>query len=339
MRNVVAKAQPPTPERGVTVDRADVVRSKVEDPEPCPICGQGGAQEWLRAPDRFHGRPEKYNLVRCPACSLVWLSDPPKPDQMHLHYTDAYHRLISAAGENSPHRWRDRKAALAPHKQSGTLLDLGCSSGSFLESMKDQPWKLYGVEMSAEGARMAEARSGAHVFVGDIPDAPFAPASFDVITCFDVLEHVYKPRRVMERVGEWLKPGGIFYVLVPNIDSAEARSLGSYWHGLELPRHLSHFSPTSLGNLAKSVGLHEVSLQTHRNPAVGTSLRYVWDDFFRAVGIRRTPVAYRGEASLPWKAARKLMRMTVLRGVLVMAPLVGGGESIHAIFRKEKASA
>ena len=72
---------------------------------------------------------------------------------MHLHYTDAYHKLISAGGENSPVRWRERKATLRQYKQSGALLDLGCSSGAFLESLKGEPWKLYGIEMSAEGAR------------------------------------------------------------------------------------------------------------------------------------------------------------------------------------------
>jgi SAM-dependent methyltransferase len=308
-------------------------------PEPCPICGQAGAQEWLRAPDRFHGRQEKYTLVRCPACSLVWLSHPPKPTEMHLHYTDAYHKLISAAWENSPARWGFRNEALAQYKQSGTLLDLGCSSGSFLAFMRSDSWKLYGIEMSAEGARTAKERSEAQVFVGDILNAPFPRESFDAITCFDVLEHLYEPRRVMARVGEWLKPGGIFYVLVPNVDSAEARVFGSYWHGLELPRHLFHYSPASLKFLAESAGLREVSLETRRNSAVGTSLRYVWDDVFGAVGIRRMPVAYRGQASLPWRGARKLVRVTVLRALLAMAPLVGGGESIHAIFRKEKTSA
>jgi 2-polyprenyl-3-methyl-5-hydroxy-6-metoxy-1,4-benzoquinol methylase len=302
----------------------------------CPVCGQAGAREWLRAPDRFHGRREQYRLARCQACSLVWLSNPPQPSDMRLHYTDAYHKLISAAGQNSPHRWRDRKAAFAPYKQSGALLDLGCSSGAFLESLKGDSWLLFGIEMSVEEAKTAEARSGASVFVGDIPEAPFGSESFDVITCFDVLEHVYDPRRVMAKVQEWLKPGGIFYVLVPNIDSAEARVFRSYWHGLELPRHLSHFSPASLGNLARSVGLRDVSLETRRNPAVGTSLRYLWDDAFSAIAIGRTPVAYRGEAGLPWRATRKLARMTVLRALLAMAPLAGGGESIHGIFRKQE---
>jgi SAM-dependent methyltransferase len=326
----------PVPEPDRVADREDGASPRSQGPEPCPICGQAGAQEWLRSRDRFHGRQENYTLARCPACSLVWLSNPPKPSEMHMHYTDAYHKLISAAGEDSPERWRDRRQTLTRYKQSGAILDLGCSSGGFLETLKGESWKLYGIEMSADCAKRAEARAGAQVFVGDILEAPFLPESFDVITCFDVLEHLYEPQRVMVRIKEWLKPGGAFYVQVPNIDSAEARVFGTYWHGLELPRHLFHYSPASLRNLAKAAGLSEVSLVTRRNPAVGTSLRYVWDDVFRTMGIRRTPVAYRGEASLPWRAARKLVRMTVLRALLAMAPLVGEGEAIHAIFRKEK---
>ena len=324
----------PIPEPDLVTDDADIATPKNHNPEPCPICRQAGAQEWLRAPDRFHGRQEKYVLARCLSCSQVWLSNPPKPSEMHLHYTDAYHKLISAAGENSPSRWRDRLQMLRQHKQSGAMLDLGCSSGGFLRFLRGDSWKLYGIEMSVECAKKAEASTGADVFVGDILDAPFQPECFDVITCFDVLEHLFEPRRVMDKVAKWLKPEGIFYVQVPNIDSAEARVFGTYWHGLELPRHLFHYSPASLRFLAESAGLHEVSLETRRNPAVGTSLRYVWDDVFGAVGIRRTPVAHRTGAGLPWRAARKVVRMTVLRALLALAPLVGAGESIHAVFEK-----
>ena len=278
--------------------------------------------------------------MRCPACSLVWLSNPPKPAEMHLHYTDAYHKLISAAGENSPDRWRDRNADAERNTSSpGRCLTWAAARVRSWSLCRANPGSSMESRCPPTVRKRPRQGAGAQVFVGDILEAPFPPESFDVITCFDVLEHLYEPRRVMARVGEWLKPGGIFYVLVPNVDSAEARVFGSYWHGLELPRHLFHYSPASLKFLAESAGLREVSLETRRNPAVGTSLRYVWDDVFRAVGIRQTPVAYRGEASLPWRAARKVVRMTVLRVLLAMAPLVGGGESIHAIFRKEKASA
>jgi 2-polyprenyl-3-methyl-5-hydroxy-6-metoxy-1,4-benzoquinol methylase len=268
----------------------------------------------------------------------VWLSNPPQANEMQEHYTDDYHRLISEAGD-APERWGFRRDALTRYKATGgALLDLGCSSGAFLAFMRSESWKLYGIEMSADGARTAEERSKAQVFVGSILDATFPPGSFDAITCFDVLEHLYEPRQVMTRVSDWLKPGGIFYVLVPNVNSAEARVFGSYWHGLELPRHLFHYSPSSLKYLAESVGLREVSLETRRNPAVGTSLRYLWDDIFRTVGILQTPVAFRGEANLAWRAGRKLVRITVLRALLALAPLVGGGESIHAVFRKEHGS-
>ncbi|MGC2639242.1 MAG: class I SAM-dependent methyltransferase [Acidobacteriaceae bacterium] len=302
--------------------------------EACPVCFAAGAEVWLRAPDRFHGRREIYTLLRCPACSLVWLDHPPQPDAMGAHYTDAYDRLISAAGQNSPHRWRDRNAVLSLHKTAGSLLDMGCSSGAFLETLRGPSWNLSGIEMSAESATLARERTGADIFNGTILEAAFAPGSFDVVTCFDVLEHLYEPRRVMARVAEWLKPGGIFYVLVPNIDSAEGRVFRSYWHGLELPRHLFHYSPSSLTALAQGAGLDPVSVETHRNPAVGTSVRYVWHDLLGSVGIRKTAVAWRRDARLPWRAARKAVRMTILSGLLAMAPLVGGGESIHAVFRK-----
>jgi 2-polyprenyl-3-methyl-5-hydroxy-6-metoxy-1,4-benzoquinol methylase len=330
MKSVVASE----PKRGTSLEG----ESPSESHSACRVCGSDNAKVWLRAPDRFHGRHEKYTLLRCMACSLVWLSNPPAPSEMNQHYTDAYDRLISAAGQDAPHRWRARNATLSAYKNSGELLDLGCSSGSFLTSRKGQGWKLHGIEMSATCAKVAQTNSGAQVFVGDILDAPFPAGSFDVITCFDVLEHLYTPRRVLSRVSEWLKPGGIFYVLVPNIDSAEGRAFGSYWHGLELPRHLFHYSPTSLRFLAKSVGLQEIFVETHRNPAVGTSLRYVWDDVFGAVGVQRTPVAYRSEPGLAWRAGRKLIRMTILRALLAMAPLVGGGESIHAVFQKSGSS-
>ena len=63
----------------------------------CPICGKAGARAWLTAPDRFHGRKEKYTLLRCPNCLLGWLSNPPQPNEMHVHYTSVYDDLISSA--------------------------------------------------------------------------------------------------------------------------------------------------------------------------------------------------------------------------------------------------
>ena len=128
--------------------------------------------------------------------------------------------------------------------------------------MSQESWKLFGIELDGAAAEKARCISGASIFVGDVAAAPFPPESFDVITCFDVLEHVYSPRQVLIKVKELLKPGGIFFAVLPNIESWEARIFGSYWYGLELPRHISHFSPQSLRHIMNALGFKELTVFT-----------------------------------------------------------------------------
>ncbi len=300
---------------------------------PCLICGHNGTEPLLRAPDRYHGRLKHYQLVRCSSCSLVWLENPPKPEEMGDHYGADYDRSVAAAGD-SPERWRGRVKEIARYKSGGSILDLGCRSGAFLQAMKSPSWNLYGIEMSDEVASRAESATGGQVFVGDILDAPYAPNSFDVITCFHVFEHLYDPRDVLKKAAEWLKPGGIFYAMMPNIDSAGGRIFGSYWYGLELPRHLFHFSPKSLGNLAKSLGLEQVSLITDREVFIEKSVHYLFDEMFRRVGVSRVPLAKMSAPGIPFRVVRKAFRLTVLPVLNGMAALAGDGESIHAMLRK-----
>jgi SAM-dependent methyltransferase len=299
----------------------------------CPVCGQSRAQNWLQAPDRFHGRRKPYGLLRCPACLLVWLENPPLPEEMGGHYGKAYDRLIADGGAASAH-WKGRRDQILSLKSRGAILDLGCSSGGFLAALKDPSRRLFGIEMSEAVAREAEKRSGAQVFVGNILDAPFQPASFDAITCFHVFEHLYEPGKVLAKISDWLKPGGVFYAMMPNIDSAGARIFGSYWYALELPRHLYHFSPKSLRYLANSVDLEEVSLTTHREVFIEPSVRYFLDDALRRIGIERTPMAQAPPPSVAWKVLRKSFRLTMLPLLTAAASLAGDGESIHAVFSK-----
>jgi 2-polyprenyl-3-methyl-5-hydroxy-6-metoxy-1,4-benzoquinol methylase len=301
---------------------------------PCPVCTNDNIVEFVMAPDRFHGRLIAFRLLRCSMCSLVWIADPPSPEEMTLHYSQEYDRSIAEAGNHAPGRWRDRKRTLTQYKQGGTILDLGCSGGSFLKTLGSKEWDLHGIEMSVESARIAQAESGAKVFVGDILDAPFSASSFDAITCFHVFEHLYKPREVLSKVVEWLKPGGIFYVLVPNIDSAGAHIFRSYWYALELPRHVFHYSPKSLGTMTRSVGLEVVSLTTHREVFIEQSTHYIVDDMLRKVGILRVPLASMPAPGIMFRLIRKAFRLTLLPLLTGLASLAGDGESIHAVFQK-----
>lgn len=316
------------------METASGLRSVAAEQMRCPCCSATHCSPFLAAPDRFHGRQHMYPLVRCNSCSLVWLLSPPPPAEMGQHYGPDYDRAISGAGQDSRF-WAGRRDTILSYKQGGSLLDLGCNAGGFLSSMAGPSWKLFGIEMSEDAARQAKASCGAEVFVGDILDASFPAASFDAITCFHVFEHLYQPKEVLAKVYEWLKPGGIFYTMMPNIDSAAGRVFGSYWYALELPRHLYHFSPATLRTLAQTSGLREVSITTHRHLFVETSVRYVVDDLCRKLGIPRTPMAQSKPPGILWRVVRKAFRLTILPVLERLAPLVGDGESIFAILTKD----
>lgn len=252
---------------------------------------------------------------------------------MGRHYGEDYDRAISRTGQD-PRFWKRRRATFLQYVSSGAILDLGCSSGGFLASLKGPEWKLFGIEMSERVARKAEAGTGAQIFVGDILDAPFPPESFDAITCFHVFEHHYQPKELLAKVREWLRPGGIFYTEMPNAESAGANIFRSYWFALEPPRHLYHFSPGSLDKLARSAGFQVLSITTHPAPYLEASFRYILDDFLGRIGIRRTPLAQAKPGSLPWRVVRKGLRLGVLPILNRMAYFAGDREVIIALFRK-----
>jgi 2-polyprenyl-3-methyl-5-hydroxy-6-metoxy-1,4-benzoquinol methylase len=301
----------------------------------CPTCGSHEVSHFLSGTDRFHLRTVVYNLLRCSSCSMVWLDSPPQPHEMGPHYDEDYHKAIMAAGETAPAiRWRIHHNLISRYKQGGALLDIGCSSGGFLGTMKGDTWKLYGIEMEESTADKARAATGAEVFVGDVMDAPFPPNSFDVITAFDLLEHVYHPRPFLAKVQEWLKPGGIFFTMLPNIDSWESRLFGNYWYGLELPRHISHFSPKSLKHVLTSLGFQEVHLATSTISYAERSLGYLFSEAQRKAGFAPVSAAKAPKSGIPLRVIRKAIRETIVRPAGVLASLTGAGANIEAIFRK-----
>lgn len=306
---------------------------KSSELKSCPFCGSNDVAAWWSAPDRFHLREQVYRLRRCSSCSLVWQYDPPLPEAMTAHYGRNYHKTISKNGDASLERWKQRQARVLPHRSSGALLDLGCSSGAFLEVFKGGPWDLYGIEIDPIQAETARAK-GANVFTGDALDAPFAPESFDVITCFHVLEHHYQPRELMQKVWEWLKPGGVFFLVLPNIDSWEACLFRSYWFGLEMPRHLFHFSPKSLQQVSSSIGFDVARLMTPADSYMEHSIRYIFDDLVQGLGFSRVSLSEGQQASLPLKVIRKAFRLSFELVFRHAASLAGRGASIEAVFKK-----
>ncbi len=138
------------------------------------------------------------------------------------------------------------------HVTRGRLLEVGCSTGFFLSSAR-LDFDCAGIEPSAWAAQIARERLRLDVHAGPIETYEAAPASFDVVVMIDVIEHLVSPRAAVERAAVLLRPGGLLYVVTPDIGSLSARLLRSYWWGLR-PAHLSYFSRATLVRMLGEAG-------------------------------------------------------------------------------------
>jgi hypothetical protein len=82
----------------------------------------------------------------------------------------------------------------------------------------------------------------------------------DAVTLWQVLEHIGEQREFLERTHALMRPGGVFIAAVPNIDGLSARLAGERWWGLDVPRHLVHFSPRTLGTALAHTGFEVVRI-------------------------------------------------------------------------------
>jgi 2-polyprenyl-3-methyl-5-hydroxy-6-metoxy-1,4-benzoquinol methylase len=135
----------------------------------------------------------------------------------------------------------------------GKILDIGCGDGSFAMHMKSRGWDVAATEIDpATIDRLAKA--GIDAKLSATADAEGFDKKFDAITCWHVLEHMERPRHVVEWVKTLLAPGGFFQASVPNVASLQARVFGRNWIHLDVPRHRQHFTHETLASLLKGAG-------------------------------------------------------------------------------------
>ncbi len=131
---------------------------------------------------------------------------------------------------------------------AGHLLDIGCGDGTFLLAARTAGWSVVGTEMNTAPARQA----GLAVYP-NISDM-HSRAPFDAITLWHTFEHLAGPRAMLEDIRRLLSANGAQIIAVPNAGGLQARIFGPQWFHLDVPRHLCHFTRSSLANLLQSEG-------------------------------------------------------------------------------------
>jgi SAM-dependent methyltransferase len=229
----------------------------------CPLCGKEDKEPIWPMHDRLCGLPGSFTLVQCAGCGLLYLSPRPVPAHIHLYYPENYESFIRQQTDHLS-LWQryslryglwKRCHLVLRYKRSGWLLDLGCGTGQFLAEMKRYPgWELIGVEPNTKAAEFASQILGLNVYSGDLFSAHFPDHYFDVVTMWDVLEHLYEPVSVLQEISRVLKPDGVLILRTPSLDSWDARVFGRYWAGLDSPRHLAVYSRRTLEKLLTHIG-------------------------------------------------------------------------------------
>jgi SAM-dependent methyltransferase len=314
---------------------------------PCALCGAAEAEAVWTTPDRSFAVPGAFTVARCLGCGFLYQRPRVRDEHLAACYPDHYPRHQEPSPRlpfrGSPARQRAVRWALAaglgyaepgdgpppgaltrlrarwllrrlrwscpPWVGQGRYLDVGCGSGASLGVAQALGWQVAGIEMDAAAAARARRFTG-EVWAGDVLDAPFASGRFDLVTAFHVLEHVPDPVRVLRRMLEWLAPGGLLVIEVPNAGGLGARLFGRAWSGLELPRHLSHFTPATLARAVERAGGRVVWCRHQAKPRY-----YLWS---LRIALREA-----GLAGLAQATARGPVHGILKLGLELALPLAG----------------
>lgn len=218
-----------------------------------------------------------------------------------------------------------RLASPPQHVPGGTILDVGCGNGFFLKYMRQAGWAAAGIELSPLAAAHARA-AGFQVEIGDFcTGTPFSSGSFDVVRLSHVLEHLRDPAAAIVEAHRLTREDlGLVIVALPNFSSLQRRMWGPSWTGLDLPRHLYHFTPTAVARLLVRQGLVVEQIGFYSAGTAAASLRSA----FLALAKRRLD-----EAS----SDSLLFRLLTLP-VDMLAALLRMGDSMVLYARKVKLS-
>ena len=231
----------------------------------CNFCGSTGLSIKYRLQDPGCLPPVRYILKKCNNCGLLLIDPQPGEPELIKAYPVEYHAYVRKAlsplqkfGVNR----RIKKVLL--HKRNGkSLLDIGCATGQFIhEFALATDWSVTGLEPIPTAADFARQTWGLKVISAPFSRAIFGENRFDVVTMWDVLEHMRDPSAILKDVYAILNPGGCLVLKIPDPSSAEAGIYKEHWVGYEVPQHLYAFPNRLVIEKLKEIGFNNVLVET-----------------------------------------------------------------------------
>jgi 2-polyprenyl-3-methyl-5-hydroxy-6-metoxy-1,4-benzoquinol methylase len=231
--------------------------------QSCPVCQSAAIENKLSVTDLSVSK-EVFAVWQCAACSLRFTQNVPGEDaiapyyrsEAYISHTDTRKGLINRLYHSVRSVTLRKKRKLVQKVtglKKGNMLDIGAGTGAFLFTMQQSGWQITGLEPDPVAADNAKKNYGLDL---QPPSQLFAlPANgFYAITMWHVLEHVHQLEGYMRQLHQLLKQNGRLFIAVPNYTSKDATIYGAGWAAYDVPRHLYHFSPQSMHQLAQRFG-------------------------------------------------------------------------------------
>lgn len=223
-------------------------------PRPCPACESVSANQM--------GHKGGFDWWRCLDCGTLYVTTlPTTASRMHYETGGYYNDENLDVPGFVTSRLEEIVNSFAPYRETNRLLDVGCGAGTLLSVATQAGWNAEGVELSVPTVDILR-KQGLSVFPGELAQAKFPEAHFDVVTAAELIEHVPDPSSLIAEVARVLRPGGIFWATTPHSHGASGRILKLKWSVVSPPEHLHLFSVRGMAALLARHGFQQVKVKT-----------------------------------------------------------------------------
>lgn len=229
----------------------------------CPVCKETYFKPFLEVKDHMITQ-EEFKIVKCDSCGFHFTNPIPEADKIGEYYKSEEYishssnqkGLINFLYNKVRNITLKEKVKWIMNETDGRdLLDIGSGTGHFLKAANDKGFNGTGLEPDTDARDFAHknnhVRSSAQEELYNIEEN-----SFDVITMWHVLEHVYELRKDLQRIDEILRGNGRLFIAVPNMNAYDARYYKKDWAAYDVPRHLYHFQENDVSRLLMDFGFH-----------------------------------------------------------------------------------
>ena len=235
--------------------------------ENCPVCGGGSQKDFIEAEDHNVSN-DLFKIVECAACSFRFTNPIPTEETIGDYYKSENYVSHSGTKKGFVNRVyhivrsraiKQKESLASKHSKAKSILDIGCGTGDFLAYCKSKKWNTLGLEPDKSARKMAidnnliQVKPLSHLYAVE-------ENTFDVISMWHVLEHVYNLNEDIEQYKKVLKKDGVLIVAVPNCSSKDAEHYKSNWAAYDLPIHLYHFRPDNVKQLFAKHGMEVVEI-------------------------------------------------------------------------------